>query len=275
MLPAACGIGEAGVMADFIKQRTGAPPGFFAAEASGLAWLAEPDVVPVVNVIDHDEQALRLERIDETTPNARSAAEFGRRLARLHDSGAPAFGWAPAEPAWFGPLDSPFEVGVASCDSFTDFWVELRLTSLASAITDRVSAEDDATITSAIESIATGAFDGISGQDTEPPARVHGDLWAGNLMWTPEGCTLIDPAAHGGHRLEDLALLALFGSPFLDEIYTGYAAEHPLPEGWQSDLPAHSFFALLAHVKLFGAGFRGQTLTAARAITARAAELGA
>ena len=33
-------------------------------------------------------------------------------------------------------------------------------------------------------------------------------------MWTAEGAVLIDPAAHGGHRETDLAMLALFGCPF-------------------------------------------------------------
>ena len=32
-------------------------------------------------------------------------------------------------------------------------------------------------------------------------------------MWTPDGVVLIDPAAHGGHRETDLAMLALFGCP--------------------------------------------------------------
>lgn len=262
-------------METYVKERTAAPRGFFAAEAAGLKWLAEPDVVPVVGVIDHDETSLRLNRVDETGPDAHSAFGFGRRLALLHDSGAPAFGWAPAEPSWFGPLESPFEVEVASCATFTEFWVETRVEPVATDIADQLSKDDQATITSAINAIADGTFDGISGEGIEAPARVHGDLWAGNVMWTPEGCTLIDPAAHGGHRLEDLAMLALFGTPFLDDIFAGYEAVHPMPADWRDDLPVHNFFALLAHVKLFGAGFLGQTLSAARAISDRARSLGA
>lgn len=260
-------------MGDYVKQHSNAPRGFFAAEAAGLSWLAEPDVVPVVAVVDHDENSLRLNRIDETAPDAHSAFGFGRRLALLHDSGAPAFGWAPAEPAYFGPLDSPFEIEVASCASFTEFWVDTRVEPMAKDIAGQLSKDEQQTITSAIAAISTGVFDGISGQSTEPPARVHGDLWAGNLMWTPDGCTLIDPAAHGGHRLEDLAMLALFGTPFLDDIFSGYETVHPMPDGWRGDLPVHNFFALLAHVKLFGTGFLGQTLNAARAIGDRAAAL--
>lgn len=256
-------------MADFIKERAGAPRGFFAAEAAGLKWLAEPDVVPVVGVIEHDANSLRLDRVEETAPDANSAFAFGRQLALLHDFGAPSFGWAPAEPAWFGPLESPFEVEVASCSSFTEFWVETRLEPMAADISDQLSKDQRETIGSAIGAIASGVFEGISGEGREKPARVHGDLWAGNLMWTPDGCTLIDPAAHGGHRLEDLAMLALFGTPYIDEIFAGYEAVHPMLSGWAKDLPAHNFFALLAHMKLFGAGFLGQTLSAAQAICDR------
>lgn len=260
-------------MTDFVKERPGAPHGFFAAEAAGLKWLAEPEVVPVVGVVDHDRNHLRLNRVEGTTPDARSAFKFGRQLALLHDSGAPAFGWAPAEPAWFGPLDSPFEVEVASYATFTEFWVNLRLDPMAAAIAGQLSNDQRETIASAITAMSSGAFEGISGTGAETPSRVHGDLWSGNLMWTSDGCTLIDPAAHGGHRLEDLAMLALFGTPFLDEIFAGYEAAHPMPAGWRGDLPVHSFFALLAHVKLFGTGFLGQTLSAARSIIERAEAL--
>ena len=46
----------------------------------------------------------------------------------------------------------------------------------------------------------------------EPPARVHGDLWSGNVLAGADGRPwLIDPAAHGAHREMDLAMLELFG----------------------------------------------------------------
>ncbi|GAA0036099.1 MULTISPECIES: fructosamine kinase family protein [Brevibacterium] len=262
-------------MSEFLKQRSTAPEGFFSAEAAGLDWLAAPGVIPVVAVLDHGEDFVLLERLESAVPEAQAAFVFGRRLARLHDAGAPAFGWSPAEPSWFGPLESPFSVTAEPVASFSDFWVNQRLRPVAADIADELTDDENAAIASAITAVSTGVFDGIAGGDPEPPSRVHGDLWSGNLMWTPDGGTLIDPAAHGGHRLEDLALLALFGTSFLADICAGYEAAHPLPSGWRRDLPVHSFFALLAHVKLFGHGFLGQTLAAAREITARAAELGA
>ena len=83
-----------------------------------------------------------------------------------------------------------------------------------------------------------------------------------------------DPAAHGGHRLEDLAMLSLFGAPFLEEIFEGYEAEPPLPGDWQQDLPAHLFFGLLAHVRIFGEAYVDQTIATAEAIIDRADQLG-
>ena len=260
-------------MTDFLKLRKSAPDGFFAAEAAGLRWLAEPGVVPVVDVIEHGADFLQLRRLEEVGPSAEAAAAFGRDLARLHDAGAPGFGWSPAPQSFFGPLDNPFEVPAESVGDFTDYWAEQRLRPLVTAVAGDLTGEDRATVASAIDAIASGVFAGICGEDEEAPARVHGDLWAGNLMWTPDGVTLIDPAAHGCHRLEDLALLGLFGASYLDEIYSGYEQEHPMLDGWRNDLPVHSFFALLAHIRLFGRGFLGQTVRAARSIIARAEQL--
>ncbi|GAA3110041.1 fructosamine kinase family protein [Nonomuraea salmonea] len=55
----------------------------------------------------------------------------------------------------------------------------------------------------------------------EPPARIHGDLWSGNVLWSCGQGVLIDPAAHGGHRETDLAMLDLFGLPRLDRVLGG------------------------------------------------------
>jgi fructosamine-3-kinase len=99
----------------------------------------------------------------------------------------------------------------------------------------------------------------------DEPARLHGDLWSGNVMWTDAGAVLIDPAAHGGHRETDLAMLALFGCPHIEAGYDGYQSVHPLREGWRARIPLHQLYPLLAHVVLFGAGYAAQTLRAARA----------
>lgn len=257
------------------KQRAGAPQGFFAAEAAGLRWLAEPRVVPVVAVLGEGDDHVDLERLESARASAAAARTFGAELARLHDSGAEAFGQTPSDTAWFGPLESPFSVPTTRHDDFTPYWVEDRLAPVARAAAQHLGSEEQRAVDAALAAIGTGIFAGISGKGTEKPSRLHGDLWSGNVMWTPDGVTLIDPAAHGGHRLEDLALLEMFGVPHLDDIQAGYEEQHPLPRDWREDIPVHQFFALLAHVRIFGAGYASATTAAARAITRRAEELGA
>lgn len=257
----------------FTKSRPGAPAGFFAAEAAGLRWLAAARRVPVVEVRAVREDGLDLERLEETGASARAARRLGADLARLHDAGAEAFGWTPAEGAWFGPLNAPFAVPVRRHDAFAPFWAEDRLAPLAQRAAPRLGTEGSAEVEAAIAVIRDGAFDGISGQGRERPARLHGDLWSGNVLWTEGGAVLIDPAAHGGHRLEDLAMLSLFGAPHLEEILAGYEEAHPLPGDWREDVPAHQLFGLLAHVVLFGGSYTAPTRVAARAVTARAERL--
>lgn len=263
----------------FVKTLPGAPPGFFEAEAAGLRWLDEPGAIPVVRVISADDTALRIERLHERAPSPEDARLFGERLARLHDAGADGFGWVPSQRAWFGPLADPLDVTAPPRATFTEFWVGDRLRPMAERAAGALGASGRSAVAAAIDAVATGAFEGIAGEGREAPSRAHGDLWSGNVMWTQRGGTLIDPSAHGGHRLEDLALLTLFGAPHLEEICAGYEAARaadgaPMPESWRADLPAHLLYCLLAHVVLFGGGYAGQTEAAAGRVVARVRELG-
>ncbi len=255
----------------FVKRSAHAPPGFFAAEAKGLSWLAAPGHVRVVEVRGVGPDRLVLERLTPAPPTRAHAREFGAGLARLHSSGAPGFGFTPHEKSWFGPLSDPFEVPRGVSDNFGEFWAgRLRMVADLAAEQFGRAGISTAPIDRAIDAVAGGAFDGIAGVGEEAPSRVHGDLWAGNLMWTETGAVLIDPAAHGGHRLEDLAMLSLFGAPYLEEIFAGYQAQYPMPESWREDLPAHYLFGLIAHVYLFGGGYAAQAIRAAEETLARA-----
>jgi fructosamine-3-kinase len=100
----------------------------------------------------------------------------------------------------------------------------------------------------------------------EPPARLHGDLWQGNVLWgTDDRAWLIDPAAHGGHRETDLAMLALFGCPQWDRVLAAYQEVTPLADGWADRVPLHQLFPLLVHTELCGGGYASQAVAAARA----------
>jgi fructosamine-3-kinase len=102
----------------------------------------------------------------------------------------------------------------------------------------------------------------------EPPSRIHGDCWSGNVLWSGDRGWLIDPATHGGHRETDLAMLALFGAPYLDRILAAYQEAAPLADGWRERLPLHQLHPLLVHVCLFGGSYRDAALGAARRVLA-------
>ena len=250
---------------EFVKRNAAAPAGFFACEAAGLQWLSQVrDGVPGVRVLAVDDRSLTLERLTPSAPTEQAAAEFGRRLARTHNAGAAGFGAPPhgwTGPGFFGPLQDPLPMSYAEEQSWGGFYAEHRLGPMA-----RRAALDSATaeaVDAVIARCRAGDFD-----DDEAPSRLHGDLWSGNVMWTASGVVLIDPAAHGGHRETDLAMLALFGCPHLDAVVQGYQREHPLRAGWRDRLGLHQLFPLLAHVALFGGGYVGQTRAAARSALA-------
>ncbi|WP_394551614.1 fructosamine kinase family protein [Agromyces sp. MMS24-JH15] len=223
-----------------------APPGFFEAEAAGLAWLGEPaGGVRTARVLEVGPGRIVLERVVEVLPTRAVAHAFGRALAVTHDAGASAFG-SPPEPSGAG---APLFIGRRPMPSTPSptwgaFYARDRVLPFVDLAIEAGDLRDDeaALVRRACALVAEGAFD-----DGDAPARIHGDLWTGNVLWSPEGVVLIDPAAHGGHRETDLAMLALFGCPHLVEVVAGYEAVHPLRPGWRARLPLHQLHPLAVH----------------------------
>jgi fructosamine-3-kinase len=91
--------------------------------------------------------------------------------------------------------------------------------------------------------------------DPEEPARLHGDLWSGNVMADARGRPwLVDPSAYGGHREVDLAMLVLFGSPS-PRVLAAYEESAPLATGWQERVELYQLLPLLVHALLFGGSY--------------------
>lgn len=243
-----------GGVTTFVKRDADAPAHFFEAEAAGLAWLGAAEAAGgarTAAVLEVDDAGITLERIDEVAPSAEAAREFGRALAVTHDAGAPAFG-APPE-----GYDGPLYIGArampsASETSWGAFYTRHRVEPFldVAVAAGNLNPHEAELVRFACEAIAEGALD-----DGEGPARIHGDLWNGNLLWSADGAVLIDPAAHGGHRETDLAMLALFGAPFLDEIMAGYQSAHRLRPGWQGRLKAHQLHPLAVHAAGHGRSY--------------------
>ncbi|GAB2829030.1 fructosamine kinase family protein [Actinoallomurus bryophytorum] len=245
----------------FVKEAGRVLEGLFAAEANGLRWLAEgwrasarTEPPPVPGVLAADDTTLVLPWIESGSPTPQAAERLGRDLATLHGSGADSYG-AP----WPGyiaelPLDN------TGGDDWPDWYARRRVLPYVRIAVDRgaMSGRDAQEIESAAGHIADTAG------PQEPPARIHGDLWSGNVLWGHDHAWLIDPAAHGGHRETDLAMLALFGAPHLDRILAAYDEAYPLADGWRARVPLHQLHPLLVHLALFGATYRDQVLAAAR-----------
>jgi len=273
----------------------------FEAEARGLRWLAEAAAVPVPDVLGWDADGLVVSWVPGEPPDAAAAGRFGRDLARLHLAGAARFGapWAgfiaslPLENGNSGPVSDGSrqlqhaesserapakaadrgihphggtdggEPGGAE-DPWPRWYASQRLLPYVRLAYDAGElAPEDVRL---LEQVASRA--GALAGPAESPSRIHGDCWSGNLLWSGSRGWLIDPAAHGGHRESDLAMLALFGAPYLDRILAAYQETAPLAAGWRARVPLHQLHPLLVHVCLFGAGYRDAALDAARAALA-------
>ncbi|MFE9644782.1 fructosamine kinase family protein [Streptomyces sp. NPDC006365] len=244
--------------------KRGDDPGAVRAEAAGLNWLADAGTVRIPAVHGHDERWLVTDRVPSGRPSAQAAVRFGRDLAALHTTGAPHFGASPPG----GPEDA--YIGLAPMRNVpgTDWprwYAEHRvLPYLRRAVDDGTMRQAEATV---VERVCERLPE-LAGP-AEPPSRLHGDLWNGNVLWGADGhAWLIDPAAHGGHRETDLAMLHLFGCPHLDRVLDGYQEAAPLADGWTDRVGLHQLFPLLVHAVLFGRGYAEQALAAARSAPA-------
>ncbi|SNT32666.1 fructosamine kinase family protein [Rhodococcoides kyotonense] len=247
----------------YSKTDRSAHPDFFAAEAAGLRWLRDGGGA-VVDVLAVDRTHIDLARLVSSSPSADAATEFGARLSQVHDAGARGFGCSP------DGFDGQMFIGARPMSSvehasWGSFYIAERVLPFLRIAVDagNISTSDAADVERACDPIAAGAFD-----DGDAPARIHGDLWTGNVVWTDSGVVMIDPAAHGGHRETDLAMLALFGVPMLSEIVDGYRSTHPLRDGWEDRIPLHQLHPLAVHAAGHGPAY-GVALRRAAGAVAR------
>ena len=235
----------------------------FEDEAWGLRWLAEPGSVAVPEVLgvgqvgDGPWAFLALAWVEPGRPSDHHDERLGRGLAELHAAGAPSFG-----------LDRPGTLGSLRLDNtpgptWPEFFRTRRLEPLIRAAVDA----------GAIDPSARALADRVGDRlvelagPPEPPARLHGDLWAGNALVGADGlAVLIDPSAHGGHREVDLAMMDLFGG-FGPGVWRAYDERWPLADGWRDRLALWQLQPLLVHAVLFGGGYGASALARLRHVS--------
>ena len=278
-----------------------------AAEAAGLADLARAaraGGAPVVRLLRATATSLDTARLSAATASPAAAEEFGRRLAATHafcPEGSRGFGQAPAGLVNAGGAASDGVMGAAALPlvgpglsrRFGEFYAQDRLLPyLADARRNgSIGSEGTAVLERLTERLNDGEFDAPQPVSVQTDAALlHGDLWAGNVMWASresaetaaEGLSpseaaanarnrrddvvgvLIDPACHGGHAESDLAQLTVFGAPFVDRIYSAYNEASPFADGWRERVGLHRLHILIVHAALFGGGYGRQTVDEAR-----------
>ena len=239
-----------------------------AAEAAGLAWLAAAGGAAVCRVRRLDGQELVLDLVPEVPATAAAAEAFGRDLAATHAAGADRFGAPPpgvGGDAWIASLPLPMSTAP---EPWGAFYAARRLEPYLRAARDRGAV--DAAGAALVERVCARLADGDAAlvAGAERPARVHGDLWSGNVLWSPDGAVLIDCAAHGGHPETDLAMLALFGLPHLERVLAAHAEASGAAAGRRERVPLHQLHPLLVHAALFGGGYGAQAVRAAERVLA-------
>ena len=245
-----------------IKTRPHAPPDFFRTETAGLRWLAEAGGAACPEVLAVEDDCLVVAWVEGTRPTVEAAEQFGRALATTHTSGAPGFGTSSGNDGYIGTLPLPNR----DAPTWPEFFATRRLLPYLKLASDRggISSTD----ADAVEQVVRRIVE-LAGPD-EPPARLHGDLWSGNLVWGLNALVwLIDPAAHGGHRETDLAMLSLFGCPHQARVVDAYQESTPLADGWEDRVALHQLFPLLVHACHFGRGSGGTGYGARAGDTAR------
>lgn len=252
----------------FAKTHSDPPPGLFVTEALGLKSLVDTGAVRVPEVVAVTDGAgsagpgsaplamLVLQWVDHTRGAAPDEQAFGAELAAMHQTGFPCFGRPDQRPT--GSRQLPTTPSV----SWAEFYAGCRLLPLSRMASNSQSL-DPATI-ARVEQVAAqlerfGAAD-------EPPALIHGDLWAGNRLVDRWGASwLVDPAVHGGHREFDLAMMDLFGG-FSPDVFAAYNDVHPLADGWQQRVPLHQLAPLMVHAIKFGGSYRQATSAAVQSL---------
>lgn len=250
-------------------------------EAAMLAWLAEAEKdggIRVVRVLRVSDDELVEERVRPAAPSAAAARRIGAGLARMHAAGAPWYGCPPVgwvgEP-WCGRARTPYVAREDAPEAWGAFFAEYRVMNYVRTLVDEGSfgASELRLFERVADRLVSGDFDApepaLVRASGAACARLHGDLWAGNVLWDADapasgGGALIDPMAYGGHAETDLAMLALFGYPYLDEVVRGYDEASPLADGWRERVGLHQLAPLLLHCVLFGGWYLAEAVACAR-----------
>ena len=235
-------------------------PLMFEKEANGLALLHHNSTFIIPQVIKtgscHDQQYLLLAWLEKGPPKKDMWSRFGEALAGMHKQSQPYFGGG--EDNYIGSLkqvNTPY-------NDWHSFYAECRIMPLIKTLFDAGSystndVNDAKRLCNGLKNIFPA----------EPPALLHGDLWAGNYFIHSSGdAAIFDPAVYFGHREMDIGMTRLFGG-FDNRLYAAYNETYPLAKSWEKRLALTQLYPLLVHANLFGGHYVASTREIIRSYT--------
>lgn len=226
----------------------------FAKEAEGLEAIRTSCKLKVPKVIATgvylDKQYLLLEWLYKAPSSNNFWQVFAEGLAQLHTTLHPHFGWSSSN--YIGSLVQANE----PAETWAEFYAAQRILPLVKQLyNEGIFSESDIHNTDKVCNHLHNIFPG------EPPALLHGDLWAGNFMAVRYGDkddavvpAIFDPAVYYGHREMDIGMSLLFGG-FDEQFYDAYNDVHPLENNWRKRTSLTQLYPLLVHAILFGRAY--------------------
>lgn len=224
----------------FVKSDPQSPKELFHAEAKGLAIIKDSNTVKVPEVAAVGDHFLVTTYISPNRATKELATKLGYQLANLHKKKNDHFGttW----PTFIGPLRLPY----AQLHNWVNYQQSLRLGPLFEIIKNKglLSNTELDTFYKLINTCSKIPH-------FSEPSLVHGDLWAGNIIWSNSDAFLIDPSCHYGDPMCDIAMSYLFPPSFHDLIIASYKEILPI-DGYQGAIELNKCFYLAVHLILFG-----------------------
>ncbi|MBW8189970.1 fructosamine kinase family protein [Neiella marina] len=235
----------------FIKLNRAERAAMFEQEATGLAAIAATQTIRTPQVIatgvTEHHGFLALSWHQPQPAEARDWQQLAEQLAALHLADAATDNAKP-----FGFIRDNF-IGTTPQPNnqhsyWPEFFAEQRIGHQLSLLGDQLPLPTH----DVCQKIAR-----ILARNTVKPALLHGDLWAGNILFDSAGPLLIDPACYVGDGEADIAMTWLFGG-YPTGFYDAYRAHITKPDDFEIRHQIYNLYHLLNHATLFGSHYLAQ-----------------